>query len=619
MNNSESKELFYGKDRKESELSVLKSKIVDTIRSSEGSERYWMIYKKKTFGLATIIDLTYKKIYIEILFFTNEDVLKRGIPLVKIYTPTETKFDFNEVLVDPDFDEDGLINPMKIIKRVNNIIDNEVNYHLTVLDNEIQLLNENFENYLIDNIPYQRKILIYFPNYVVKLRIVLENYPDIPRLSEKKQLIIKRFKEPLMDKIKEKFITLYLDSSIVRLGKEIKIYDDKEEIIIEKRSETFYEKFRKKIVYKLLKRRDDNGTREYSDIEHIIRERNFNNMDIIKNWNIEKPPQIIDVIESIINVKKGSQHLVLNNVSIIDKLYNITFKIHRGQSLGIYTDEGEMDRFSSEQAINKLFRAILGEATNYSGDISVFGREFQPEFKNELEGIFLASQDIDPKLESLPIKKALLHNIYIIGKLKSKKRLLRNVLEATGLLNRKQEKIANLTKLERLLFSISRALVTLQKIIMVSIPISKLGRLESEQFNRYVDKIKRQFHVILIIHGPKDIVSNCDQIITFKDKNAELGTIKHFISKLPQSGEIITIELNNPNKDTLDKMLKIDSAIFIEERKKERYKIYCIKDNPEKIINKLMNSIGRYVYSFKRRKATLEDYLEFSKISKNTF
>ena len=64
----------------------------------------------------------------------------------------------------------------------------------------------------------------------------------------------------------------------------------------------------------------------------------------------------------------------------------------------------------------------------------------------------------------------------------------------------------------------------------------------------------------------------------------------------------------------VNKMLEIDSAVFIEERKNESYKIYCIKENPEEIINKIMNTVGRYIYNFKRHKATLEEYLEFSNI-----
>jgi hypothetical protein len=128
---------FSENDVRDIELFLLKSKIIKAIRFSE---RYWMIYKEKTFGIATIIDLTYKKSYIEILLFTNIDVIQKGLPLIKIHTPSKTIFNFNEVLIEPDFDEDGLVSPVKIIERVNNLIAKEINYHLTILNYEIELL-----------------------------------------------------------------------------------------------------------------------------------------------------------------------------------------------------------------------------------------------------------------------------------------------------------------------------------------------------------------------------------------------------------------------------------------------------------------------------------------------
>ena len=201
MSNSKPKTLFDNDDVRDIELSLLKSKIIDAIRFSE---RYWMIFKEGTFGIATIIDLIYKKSYIEVLFFTNREVLHKGVPLVKIYTPSETQFDFDEVLVEPDLDDDGTISPVNVIESLNELIQKEVKYHLSVLEKEAQLIDEKFENYSINDNPYFRKILIYFPDYIVNLRINFENYPNIPNLSEKKQLVIKRFKEPLTETIKEK-------------------------------------------------------------------------------------------------------------------------------------------------------------------------------------------------------------------------------------------------------------------------------------------------------------------------------------------------------------------------------------------------------------------------------
>ena len=614
MNNHAFIKGFSENDVRDIELSLLKSKIIKAIRFSE---RYWMIYKEKTFGIATIIDLTYKKSYIEILFFTNTDVLHKGLPIIKIYTPSKTTFNFNEVLIDPDFDEDGLVSPLKIIERVNNLIAKEINYHLTILNYEIELLNENFENYPIGDNPYFRKIHIYYPNYVVKLRINFENYPEIPSFPEKKQLVIKRFREPLREKIKDKITQRYGITAYERIGEEIKIYDIKDEVFIEKPRESFLKKFRKEVKKKvetLIKKKIVDEVNEHEYLEKIIRIGDFKNKDIIKNWDNDNPPHIIEVIESILNVRDGSQHLIVDNVSIPNKIYNLTFKIHRGQSVGIFYESDKENQLDNEETVSDLFRAIAGINTNFSGDICFFEKQIKSENKYNIEGIYIATEEINPIIEGMTIKKAITQDLYLIGKRKSKKMVLDKALESTGLLNRKNEKILKLNKLDRILFSISRELIRKQQMIMISISPGEIGRLESEQFSRYIEKIKRKFHIIVIMYGPESIVSDCDRIITIKNNQAEIGTLKHYISKMPQSGEVITIELEHPEENALGNMFKIESALFIEERKNERYKIFCTEQNPNTIILKLMNAIGPHIYNFNRHKATLEEYLEFLEI-----
>lgn len=610
MNSSNLKTKSNSVESRDLELSLLKSKIIDAIRFSE---RYWMIYKEQTFGIATIIDLTYKKSYIEVLFSPNIDVIQKGAPLVKIFTPGKTTFNFNEVLIEPDLDEDGLVIPIKIMERLNRLIKKEINYHLTILKYEIELINEIFENYSIDGNPYFRKVIVYFPNYVVELRINMENYPEVPNLSKKKQLIIKRFIEPLSEKIRDKIAERYGISSFERLGEEIKLYDDEMEFFIEKSKIPITMKFQNQIQNKFRKIfgiKQKESIKEYE----IVKQKDFNNIELIKNWNVENPAHIIEVIESILEIKKDSQHLIFDNVYLADKIHNLTFKVHRGQSIGIYYELEEPKNLLIKSPIIDLFNTIAGINPDYSGEISVFGTKIGTNVINEIEGAFITTGEIEPKMQRMTIKKAILYDLYLIGKRKSKKTLVNKALEITGLLHRKSEKVSKLTKLEQILFTISRALLRRQSIIMISIPLSEIGPLESEQFNRYVENIKEEFHVILIIHGPKSIVSNCDKIITIKNKQAEIGTIKYFISKIPQAGEIITIELDNPDMSALDKMLKIETVIFIEERKNERYKIYCIDENPNKVLVKLFESIGDYIYNFKRHKASLEEYLEFMEI-----
>ncbi len=61
----------------------------------------------------------------------------------------------------------------------------------------------------------------------------------------------------------------------------------------------------------------------------------------------------------------------------------------------------------------------------------------------------------------------------------------------------------------------------------------------------------------------------------------------------------------------MKKLYKFDEIAKIqEERKNEKYKIF-LKDDPNKMIIRLTKLFGKYLFSFKRHKASLEDYKEF--------
>ncbi|MFX1595542.1 MAG: hypothetical protein ACFFBK_05720, partial [Promethearchaeota archaeon] len=274
------------------ELEQLRLKILDAVRFSK---RFWMTYREQTFGIASILNLIYKKSFIEVLFFTNKDVMERGVPLLKINTPLEDEFDFNEIIVEPDFDEDGLVSPKKIIERMRNLIIKEFQNHIMTLSKEVELLDDRFENHMIENNPYYREIRIYFPYFDIELKINFEKYPLLPSFSFSRTL------------------------------------------------------------------------------SKIISEREFNNEDIIKNWNPLNPLHIYQLIEKICNIVENrlkldrltynSQHLILENVSINNGVQHVSFKIHRGKSLGILYDEMQLSDIDHKYDLFYLFWAISG---NYS-------------------------------------------------------------------------------------------------------------------------------------------------------------------------------------------------------------------------------------------------------------
>jgi len=539
-----------------------------------------MTYRENTFGIASIINLVYKKSFFEVLFFTNKDVLEKGVPLLKIYTPIEEQIDFDEIIVEPDFDDDGLVSPVKIIGRMRKLIRREFQKHLALLDKEIELLDEIYENLPIDNIPYHREIGIYFPDFVVKLNINFEKFPTIPSFSFSKTL------------------------------------------------------------------------------SRIVSEREFNESDIITDWNELNPPHIYELVEKLTQIitdrlkvepiKYSSQHLVVVNFSIGGSIKDISFKIHRGKSIGIVYDKELFENTEHSLTLLKLFEAISGEDPNFSGRIEIFGRYVQLLPTYEMERIFILPQAYESKITKMKLKKAIQYGIDIKGSLKERKvaldkvlknagltskmgdlvsdflvgapllqitrrrEFIKNSLTATGLWNKKKKRFSQLTPLEFLLFSIGRALLQSPTIVMFSIPFGLLNRIDFEKFNKYMNRIKEVFHIILIFHGPEGIASQCDQILTVSQSVSKIGTYEDYINALPYAGEYITVEFNNADENLIKKINEFEEVNrLIEERKNEKYKIY-IKENPDKLIIKLTELFGANLFSFKISKASIGDYLEFN-------
>ncbi|MBY9005390.1 MAG: hypothetical protein KGD63_01395 [Candidatus Lokiarchaeota archaeon] len=569
-------------ESRKKELEHIREKIVEAIRFSE---HYWMIYQKNTFGFSTILNLNFKKSYIEVLLFPNQDVLKKGVPLIQINTPIETEVDFNQILVDPDFDEDGLVSPKKIIKRINELIIQESEYHINVLKEEIDLLNEEFENYPLNDIPFYRKTIIYFPDLVIKLKINFEFYPMRP---------------------------------IFHFSK---------------------------------------------DLSKIIRLNEYLNTELLKNWNELKPPHIVDTLNHLINLiikclkiqnyYKNFQHLTLDNIVIGKKIKKISFRAHRGQSIG-FLYKGNSNENIEVSSIKKLFNVICGETKVFSGVISVFGKFLQLTNKKELVNLIHIPDQVDSKLRNMKLKRAIKYNSKITLKKKEKKTsepnknqfkqnsikfnnqlflkipllkgisFLRNfnkknehiekVMEVTGLIGKIKTKVNELTPLDTLLFLIARALFQTPRIIMFSIPKGLMNRLEYERLNKYLELIKKRFHVVILIHGPEIIVSKCEKIVTITGKKVDTGTMTQLLRKIPQSGELISIELNYPNQQDIKKLFELGTAIVIEERKSEKYKLFP-KEDPNNLIKKIIHIFGKDLQSFKRYKASLNEFVEFLEIT----
>ena len=566
-------------DRRQIELNILRGKILEAVQVSP---QYWLIYKEQTWGLSTILNLIYKRSFVEVLFFTNRDVLEKGMPLLKIFTPIETEIDLNQIVVDPDFDDDGLVSPLKIIKRLNKIINREYRYHLSTLEQEVDLLNERYENYKIQNNPYNREIVVHFPKFHLKLTINFENFPLLPKISFS-----------------------------LSLSRVIKVTDFLEQSVMKEWDET-------------------NPLHIYEIVDFLIQ----------NVLNYLKHPGLL----------KDTQHLIFDNVFLLNKINNISFKVHRGESLGIYFDSDKINEHVFNLALLKLYSTLAGSQEDFFGSIKVFGKHLQLLSEEEKEKIFILPEALDKKLESIKVIKAVRKGINVKNPLKIRRdnlekqlknadlyqlkdeiyeeferrarlyRILRNwkekkdfidfVLEITGLKHKKDKKVSELTSLEYLLFSISRTLLQMPHLIIFRIPSTYLNRLEYDKFNEYIKKIKKMFHLVVLLYAPEEIISKCNEILVITEKSVETGSIEDYRARLPQSGQLVLVELDNPNQEKIEKLLSLKTLVIIEDRKKERYKIYS-NMNSDDLLILLIQLFGECLNSFKKYQADLDDYVEY--------
>ena len=564
-------------DPRHMELQTIRAKIVEGIRYSP---RFWITFREGTFGVASIINLIYKRSYLEVLFFPNSDVIERGIPLLKIFTPMEDKIDFEEILIDPDFDPDGLVSPRKIIKRMRTLIRRKFQEHLAILDQETRLIEDHFENYNLEKNPYNKEIRVSFPYFTIKLIINFERFPLNPIIT---------------------FTGL---------------------------------------------------------LTRIVSEKEFYQQEIIKDWDESKPPHIYEIIELLSNLvteklkinqlPRFSQFLQLSNFSFENGLKNVSMKVLKGKSIGIvYAGSEEVAKMHQLDLLN-LFEAIRGKYKQFTGSIQIFGNPVQLTPKEDLHRIFIIPEAYDAKVQTMKIKKAITFGISIKNELKRKRNniakifntnfnkyldnmmkdfltgtylnlgrknaYINSALAATGLLSKKNKKFNDLTPLEFFQFSISRVLLQSPVIIMFSIPPDLLGKFDVDKFNAYVNKIKEEYHLVVIMHGPEEVIAKCDKILALSQMDSKIGTMEQYIDDLPSSGYVLTLELNNPNHEEMKAFFSLkDRIIIIEERKNERYKIF-IKEEINEVLVYLTQLFGPSLFSFKKKKATLTECIQYLNI-----
>ena len=61
--------------------------------------------------------------------------------------------------------------------------------HIMILNKEVELLDERFENNIIENNPYHREIRFSFPYFDIELKVNFEKFPLLPSFSFSRTLL----------------------------------------------------------------------------------------------------------------------------------------------------------------------------------------------------------------------------------------------------------------------------------------------------------------------------------------------------------------------------------------------------------------------------------------------
>ncbi|TXT60417.1 MAG: hypothetical protein BAJALOKI1v1_1270003 [Promethearchaeota archaeon] len=561
------------------EIETIREKINEVIRYSEN---YWMIYKKDTFGLATILNLDYKKSYIEILFFPNTDVLEKGATILEIYTPIETQVDFNDILIDPDFDDDDIISPSKIVKRIDKLITEEFQFHLSNLDYEVELIDKKFENYPINNNPYYRTVILYFPGFSTELEVDFEKYPLKPLFYFSKRLskIIKL----------EEFLEF----------EELQQWDDHAAPHIADLIDHLID-----VILKRLKLVD------YFKNYQILLLENIKAGDLIQHLSlVAHRGQSVGILFNTSNpefIEKVNIVTLFNSIAGTSQKFSGTIKIF-GKFAQLLTKEDQAKIFVLPKPIDsKIAQLKVKNAITYNLELSLE----KPLDDEELQARLIEA-GLTTIIDELISQGAVWKVITYFKKIMQKRNFLSNLLKLTALNYKKNKKVDELKPIDFLRFSIARALVQKADIIMFSIPEGLFDRLQFKEFKNEIDNIKKEFHTIFLIEAPEEFVEQCDKIITITDKKVDVGRVEDLITQIPQQGEIITIELNYPTTDTLKQLFSVQ-AIIIEERHNEKYKMFP-KIDSKTIIKQIIHILGPELLNFERKKANLNDYIKYFKI-----
>jgi ABC-type multidrug transport system ATPase subunit len=278
----------------------------------------------------------------------------------------------------------------------------------------------------------------------------------------------------------------------------------------------------------------------------------------------------------------------------------ITFKVRKGEHLGIYSNAGPQ--------VDALFRVLSRQSKSFRGKLNIFGidaanMDNAADYRSSVLWLNYTYSDQDLKNS---IKKMV----------NAPRKIKKQALEAVFLDYDTSKKLNECSEIELLRIKIANALCLNPGAIAFRIPTEDLGKMETEQIIRIITKIKETYDVILLIHGPKEIIEVCDKILVLKEKEKteKAGSLEELNEKMPNTGEIILLQLTNPTQDEINSLFLLPDTEVMELRKAEKFKIFS-RLNPDTLIIQLFEKFGTKIFNLQRSKMKLGELLELNEFT----
>jgi len=337
----------------------------------------------------------------------------------------------------------------------------------------------------------------------------------------------------------------------------------------------------------------------FTGVFYIRRKKNTN-----KGYKISEPrEQIIEkeikekissnITEAItvdrLGVKRGSNTI----------LENINFVVRRGEFVSLLGPSG-----SGKSTIIEI---LAGRRKPSSGRIKIFGKNFDEKGINEYIGFVPQGNEI--YFNQTVLKN--LENSVIKWGIKNSEQKIFDVLEQVNLNERKNLIAGKLSGGQQKLLSLAMELIREPELLILDEPTTGLDPNTRNQIITILCNLsKYNKKTILITTHFMDDAEECDEVVIINNKKVvAIGSPERLKKMLPGSGKMVTLVLENSDKDLLEKIKRTKGIerVITEGR---TLNILTMNPNAIEIANKV-HEYGGYVNESKISKATMKEVFVF--------